>query len=210
MDIKKIFLVLLISIVVSSPVFSDEWTEGYSYGDNYSTGGIFHIANETVQVERAFGWRGTFKRMIVGRVMINEFKDHLFETEEAKNWASPRLAILNPDNEMERYEIRFYPELDKVQVNYVDRTNKVDDLDVEDPISDIIASEDCDISTDKWYYPIIANNGHKHWRVIIMSDNQPTCFLIWNDDRIISGEYKLGIQSAGKYLKSEFNKIFGV
>jgi hypothetical protein len=202
---------LLFASVAISFAYAQTWQEVYSYSDDYSEGGLNEINEQRIDLHRTYAVKSQFKRVIVGRVMISKFQDHLFQTEEAKNWASPRIAITSPNNDLRRYEIRFLPELNKVQANYVDRTGRtgVWTADEENTISEILASSDCEIITHKWYYPVITNHGNK-WRVTIMSDNQPTCFLEWKDKRVFSARYVLGIQSAGKYLESKFDKIFGV
>ena len=198
--------VLLTSTVAAVPRY-DDMKPIYTYEDEYSTGGFTPLTMDRTIATRAYGWSWIFNRVAIARVRISDL-----DTEgEPAEWSSPRLAIINPDNLLERYEVRLYPLQDRLQANYVDRTGRTGDWSIDEDLthSEVLAGTDCSIEPDRWYYTVVMRMQDK-WRVTLLSASSPTCFLSWNDDRITSEPFGIGVQSAGKYLVSEFERVVGI
>jgi len=205
-----IAIALLSSIVCADGgTFQPSWDVIYQYSDNYSIGDIDYLDNNqgTIEVTRTYAHRNSFKHVFFGRVKITQ-------SSEKYDWYGARLAIINPENLLERYEIRLYPNTNKLQVNYVDRTNRTGDYlyDLENnmTVSEIITSSDCNINIDKWNHVIVMKQGEGKWRTILISSRNPTCFVEWRDDRITGNEMIVGIQSAGKYIITQFEKMVSI
>ena len=197
-------LVALCLLVFSFAMASAlDWTEEYSYSDGYSEGGVKDIGEHAYKAHRIYTVGDVFNKIMIGKVKVVESTDDY-------SWYGARIALANPENPLERYEVRFNPESDKLQVNYVDRTNRTGVMSVDDEItvSEVLAFTECDIDENKWYYTTIMRYGHS-WKVQVWQKNNPTCFLSWKDDRIESQQYLMGLQSAGKYVVSKFDKVFG-
>ncbi len=195
-----------------SPVEQDNWASIYYYTDDEVHAKIENLANNKVEIVRTYAWKGSpFKHIYLGKVQIKKFDTYKYITSEAKYWSSPRMTIINPKNELERYELRFMPEKDKLQVNYVDRTGRTGYWNIDKYIttSEVLAQVDCEIEPKEWYYTVISKNNNR-WRAIVFSAKHPTCILDWKDDRIKSNKYLVGIQSAGKYIVSRFEDVKGI
>ncbi|KCZ71691.1 hypothetical protein ANME2D_02428 [Candidatus Methanoperedens nitroreducens] len=192
----------------SPPANNYAWNEIYQYSDNYSTGYIDYLDNDrgTIEVSRTYAIRNNFQRIFFGKVKITQSSGEY-------DWYGPRLAIVNPENLLERYEIRLYPNTNKLQVNYVDRTNRTGDYfyDLENnlTVSEIITSSDCNIDINKWDHVLVMKRGEK-WRALLISPRNPTCFVEWSDDRITGSVMSVGIQSAGKYIISQFERTISI
>ncbi len=198
-------IVLLIAISASGfAIAISDWKVMYNYTDNESSGGIKENEQNGFEVFRAYAVKNPIKRFYMAKFKIVEKTDF----EKSADWAGPRLSLANPDNLLERYEVRFLPIVNKLQVNYVDRTGRTGDVEIDDKdtLSRVIASTDCKIDTDRNYLAIITKNKDKY-RVTVFSSKNPTCFLKWKDDTINTDKLNLAIQSAGKYVISNFDKI---
>lgn len=189
-----------------SPKCPEPWEVIYSYSDDYSTGGIKYMdpKGECVEVARTYASRNPFSTIFLGKIKI-------VQLDNRQNWYGPRIAIINPENNMQRYEIRLYPNTDKLQVNYVDRTNRTGEYysDKWRTVSEVITTSNCEIRSDVWYHMIIMRNGDG-WNAMLVGGGKPTCFVQWTDDRIEGKDMVIGIQSAGKYVVSQFNKILAI
>jgi hypothetical protein len=200
-------LVAAVDATATSVPRYDDWKTIYSYSDDYSAGFISRMAVDKTVAARSYAWSKTFSNVFIGKVTI-------LELDEDKNhapWTGPRMNIVNPENLLERYEVRMYPLQDTLQVNYVDRSQRTGDWTVDDELTEsiVIQSTDCKVLPERTYHMVITNN-KDNWRVSLMHPFQPTCFLKWTDDRIQSGVYAAGIQSAGKYLVSEFQHLASI
>ena len=188
------------------PPESNDWDTIYFYADNDS---ICEIKGngQNLEVSRAYGVKNFFKNVYFATVNIKNSPDY----DKSLPWAGPRLAIVNPSNLLERYEIRLYPVTDTLQVNYVDRTGRTGDMsyDEEHTISEVLVSTDCSIEPNHNYYTVIMKNGNK-WKAFMTGGSRPTCFVTWEDDRIQNHKMVIGIQSAGKYIVSKFHKVFAI
>jgi len=184
---------------------SEIYDKVYSYSDDYSGGGFFiDGSNKEIEVLRSYVWKSQFGAIFVGKIKVVSSSDNY-------DWYGSRLALVNPENILERYEIRLLPNEQRVEVRYVDRTNRSGTSSGYDPntISEYLDSAPCDIEIGDWYYISVFRKGNKLKTQIIRFD-QPTCFIEWEDDRITGEELAIGIQSAGKYVVSRFDKIFTI
>ena len=184
---------------------SEDFDEVYSYSDNYSGGGFYiDDSSDEIEVSRSYVWKSQFGAIFVGKIKI-------VSSSENSSWEGSRLALINPENILERYEIRLLPNEQKIEVRYVDRTNRSGTLSGYDPntISEVLNFEFSDIEIGEWYYISVFRNGNKFKAQIIRFD-RPTIFIGWEDDRITGDELAIGIQSAGKYVVSRFEKIFTI
>jgi hypothetical protein len=197
-----------IKTVVKYKQLIEDWNIDYIYSDNYSIGGIEQLDDEIIEISRTYAWRGHFNNIFSGKVKIKQSVSECLHNDEICGWYGSRLAIVNTDNLLERYEIRFYLHQNKIQINYVDRTNRTGNYkyDLNNTISEVIKQTNCNINLNTWYYSTILRNNNK-WKVIIMSALNPTCMIEWTDDRILGDTFAIGIQSAGKYVISEFDKV---
>lgn len=178
------------------------WEEVYSYSDEYSEGGFtIDTQNNEIEVSRAYAWKAEFGTLFNGIIQVVSSNDKY-------SWYGSRLALVNPDNTLERYEVRLLPGEDKLEVRYVDRTNRTGTLSGIDTetISEQLAVTNCNIDTGLWY-DINIINLDSVWKAQLLSLTNPTCFVEWEDSRISADKYGLGIQSAGKYVTSRFDAI---
>jgi asparagine N-glycosylation enzyme membrane subunit Stt3 len=188
------------------PIGSDAscvWDTGYSYSDDFSEGGaeVIRDGSQVLEVNRAYLWHNTFSRLFLSRIKITQSSNDY-------EWYGSRVALVNRNNPLEKYEIRLYPNTNRLQVNYVDRTNRTGVMseDNENTISEILDSTDCNINLNKWYYVFVVRKGTK-WKAYLFNWMRPTCKVTWEDNRI-TGRPAIGIQSAGKYVTSRFDNIF--
>jgi len=182
---------------------SEDFDEVYSYSDNYSGGGFYiDDSSDEIEVSRSYVWKSQFGAIFVGKIKI-------VSSSENSSWEGSRLALINPENILERYEIRLLPNEQKIEVRYVDRTNRSGTLSGYDPdtTSKYLDSALCNIEVGEWYYISVFRNGNKLKAQIVKFD-KPTCFVEWEDNKITGDELAIGIQSAGKYVVSRFDKIF--
>lgn len=200
--------VLMVILTMSMVAAQSQWSSIYYYTDEEEPAYTTYLPDDMIEVQRMYLWKDTFESLYSAKVRIKDLDADMYETNEAREWTSPRLAIANPDNDLERYELRFYPELDKLQVNYVDRTGRTGDwnVDKEFTISEVLSSVDCEIEEKEWYYTVITYDDAE-WKAVVMSGQHPTCLINWEDDRIESDEYIVGVQSAGKYIVSRFQRV---
>jgi len=186
---------------------SSVWEEMYHYEDDYSVGGneIIEDGSQVLEVSRSYLWHNSLNKIFFAKMKV-------VESSGDYQWYGSRLALVNPKNPLERYELRLYPHQDKIQVNYVDRTGRTGSMteDLEVTTSEIIASADCDIDIGKWYYVLIMRSNEDNWKTMVFSWNKPTCILRWNDDRIDAEKPAIGIQSAGKYVITRFDELFAI
>jgi hypothetical protein len=175
---------------------SSVWDLVYNYEDAYSTGGaeVIEDGSQVLEVSRAYLWHDSFSRFFFGKMKV-------FEASEDYLWYGSRLALVNPENAMERYEVRLYPNTDRVFVKYVDKENDY---------SETLAKTECKINLDQWYHTLIMRGQDNKWRAMVFSGNNPTCMVRWQDDRITVENPVVGIQSAGKYVTSRFDEIFAI
>ncbi len=201
-------IVLTFFLFVSLVAADSQWNSIYYYTDYEKPAYTQYLPDDIVEVQRMYLWKDLFENLYSAKVQIKDLDVNMYETTEAREWTSPRLAIANPDNDLERYELRFYPETDKLQVNYVDRTGRTGDwkVDKEFTVSEILSSVDCTINEQEWYYAVMTHNGDD-WKAVVMSGDYPTCIVRWSDDRINSEEFVVGVQSAGKYIVSNFQRV---
>ncbi len=181
------------------------WEEVYSYSDEYSNGGFFiDTENDQIEVSRAYVWRAKFGTIFNGKIQIVESNDKY-------SWYGSRLAIVDPYNVLVRYEIRLLPSENKLEIRYVDRTNRTGALSGIEPrtISEQLAVASCEIDTGTWYDVNIIRIGNT-WKAQLFSLTNPTCFVEWEDNRISADIYGIGIQSAGKYVTSRFDTIIAI
>lgn len=186
---------------------SSVWEEVYHYEDGYSTGGaeVVSDGSQVLEVSRSYLWHNTFNKVFFSKMkVVSSSGDY--------EWYGSRIALVNPNNPLERYELRLYPHKDKVQINYVDRTNRTGNMeeDLTGTTSEIVVSEDCNIEVGKWYYTLLMRSGNKKWKAMVFSWNRPTCYLSWKDKEIGVKNPAIGIQSAGKYVTTRFDEIFAI
>ena len=211
---------LTASVAAQGPPFVDDfenydagdnagsvWEEVYSYEDEFSSGGaeVVEDGSQVLEVSRAYLWHNTMNRLFAGKMKVVESSDDF-------DWYGSRLSLVNQDNPLERYEVRLYPNTNKFQVNYVDRTGRTGIMSQDELIttSEILDSSECNIEADKWYYVLIMKNGPDKWKAMLFSWNRPTCHVEWQDDRIETNRPAIGIQSAGKFVTTNFDEIFAI
>ncbi len=184
-----------------SQIDRDILKEIYTYGD----GENLIEENDQFKILRGYFWKEDLTKGMVGRLQMKGDYDN-----NSANWSGARLGIINPENLLERYEIRFYPILDKIQINYVDRTNRTGNwaIDQNTTISQKIISIPYNVQNNREYYVTVVKKGEK-WDIEIMDLVSPTLFISFSDDRIQSERFYLGLQSAGRDVESKFNTIFG-
>lgn len=186
---------------------SSVWEEVYEYEDEYSSGGaeVIEDGSQVLEVERAYLWHNSMSKMFSAKIKVVESSNDF-------DWYGSRMALVNPNNNLERYEIRLYPNVNKLQVNYVDRTGRTGIMSQDEMIttSEVLSSTDCNIEIGKWYYVLVMKNGNDKWKAMLFSWNRPTCQIQWQDDRIETDQPAIGIQSAGKYVTTRFDEVFAI
>lgn len=188
-----------------------DWEQIYTYVDDTSEIAVTELHGDLVEVKRTYAWRDYFKKLYSANVKIMSYNNS-----DNYTWYGSRLGIINPQNTLERYEIRFYPttenKIGKLQVNYVDRTNRtgIESFDEINTISEILQVTDCNIKIGEWYWTSILKQRNGKWKVMVYSVKNPSCIIKFKDKRIESKRYAIGIQSAGKGVVSRFNKVGGI
>jgi len=182
-----------------------KFEEIYSYSDEYSEGGFSIDSNEGyIEVSRAYVWKAEFGRLFNGKIQVVSSNDEY-------SWYGSRLALVDLENLLIRYEIRLLPSENKLEVRYVDRTNRSGTMGGTDlnTISEQLTVTDCNIEIGTWYDINIIKNDDL-WKAQLLSLTNPTCFVEWEDNRITRDEFGIGIQSAGKYVVSRFDKLIAI
>ena len=101
------------------------WNPVYKYGDE----NIIEETKDSITIKRINIQKFDFKTYFIGKVKIIEVDGNY--TKDDLTWLGARLTIANPNNLMEKFEVRLYPEENRfrdkslVAVNYVDRNNNI-------------------------------------------------------------------------------------
>jgi hypothetical protein len=186
---------------------SSVWENVYHYEDEYSRGGAVVVQDDSqaLEVSRSYLWRNAMGRIFFSKIKVTE-------TSNEFDWYGSRLAFANPDNHLERYEVRLNPNVNTFQVNYVDRTGRTGIMSVDELVttSEVLDSTNCNIGTGRWHYVMVMKSRNDNWNAMLFSWNRPTCHISWQDSRIEAQNPAIGIQSAGKYVTTRFDDIFVV
>lgn len=191
--------------VLYYPKISD-FEEVYTYSDLDEPISRYDNDDEYF-ITRTYAVRHNFSSGYSGSVIITNFNYSL------DDWSGVRFAIVNPENHMERYEIRLYPKINKFQANYVDRTNRIGDWSVDEgaTISDYLISTNCEITNSNWYnlniFNIIDEDDHTDsWKATLIGGSND-CEIIFDLKEFENKYYQIGVQSAGRDVEAKFNNV---